>query len=166
MVSKFGEVMGFVDFDPETIDVSEIKELTDSIPKDGNVDTAIADVLATKFLRGADRCSEFLSILTWWAAKTEDMKRHAFSEAFIVKAGQKGLKTAAEKKAFAEGEGEYLKACEISNRAKGMKQWFQNKHESLISAHYLMKDIAKGGRSHQRAGGGQTDNTWGAQDWK
>jgi hypothetical protein len=165
MVSEFGTVMGFTDFDPEKIDVSEIKELTDSIPKDGNVDTAIAEVMATRFLRGADRCAEFISTLTWWAAKTEDQKRHAFSQAFIVKAVQKGLKTAAEKKAYAEGEEEYLKACETSNRAKAMKQWFQNKHESLISAHYLMKDIAKGGRSHQRAGG-QTDNTWGEQDWK
>lgn len=165
MVNELGTAMGFVSFDPEKIDVSEITELTEAIPKDGNVDTAIAEVMATKFLRGADRCAEILAQLTWWEGKKDDEKRHALSTAFLVTAVQKGLKTAVEKKVFAEGDEEYLKACDASNKAKAMKQWFKNKHESLMGAHYLMKDIAKGGRSHQRAGG-QTDNTWGEQDWK
>jgi hypothetical protein len=152
MVNELGVVMGFSSFNPEKIDVSEITELTESIPKDGNVDTTIAEVLATKFLRGADRCSEILAQLTWWESKMDDEKRHAFSTAMLVTAAQKGLKTATEKKAYADGDAEYLKVCEVSNRAKAMKQWFKNKHESLVSAHYLMKDIAKGGRTHQRAG--------------
>lgn len=152
MANELGTIMGFKDFDPEKLDVSEITELTDSIPKDGNVDIAIAEVMATKFLRGADRCAEILAQLTWWEGKKDDEKRHALSTAFLVTAGQRGLKTATEKKVYAEGDPEYLKACDASNRAKAMKQWFKNKHESLVSAHYLMKDIAKGGRPHQRAG--------------
>jgi len=152
MANELGAVLGFSDFDPEKIDVTEIKELTDAIPKDGNVDVSIAETLAVKFLRGADRCSEILAQLTWWEAKADDMKRHALAFASIVTASQKGLKTATEKRTYAEGDTEYLKACEVSNRAKAMKQWFKNKHESLVSAHYLMKDIAKGGRSHQKAG--------------
>jgi len=152
MANELGAVMGFATFDPEKIDVSEITELTGSIPKDGNVDTTIAEVMATKFLRGADRCAEILAQLTWWEGKMDDEKRHALATAFLVTAGQKGLKTMAEKKVYAEGDAEYLKACDASNKAKAMKQWFKNKHESLVSAHYLMKEIAKGGRTHQRAG--------------
>ena len=157
--------MGFEEFDPDKVDVSEIKELTDCIPKDGNVDTAIAEVMATKFLRGADRCAEFLSIFTWWTAKKDDEKRHVLSQAYHVTAVQKGFKTATDKKVYAEGDEEYMKACEASNRAKAMKQWFQNKHESLVSAHYLMKEISKGDRQHQRAAG-QPEGNWGEQNWK
>jgi hypothetical protein len=165
MANELGAVLGFADFDPEKIDISEIKELTDAIPKDGNVDVAIAESLATKFLRGADRCAEILAQLTWWEAKMEDEKRHAIAKASLVTAAQKGLKTATDRRTYADADPECLKACEASNKAKAMKQWFKNKHDSLVSAHYLMKDIAKGGRSHQRAGG-QPDSAWGEQDWK
>jgi len=164
MANELGTVMEFTSFDPEKIDVSEITELTNSIPRDGNVDTAIAEAMATRFLRGADRCAEILAKLTWWEAKTEDRKRHVFAKAFLVTAVENGLKTAAEKKVYAEGNEEYLKACEIGNRAKAMRQWLKNKHEALVSAHYLMKDIAKGGRSHQRMG--HQDGSWGEQAWE
>lgn len=163
MANELGAVLGFADFDPEKIDVTEIRELTDAIPPDGNVDMAIAEVLATRFLRGADRCSEILAQLTWWEAKKDDEKRRALAKAALVTAAEKGLKTATEKRTYAEGDSEYLKACEAANRAKAMKQWFKNKHESLVSAHYLMKEIAKGGRFHQRAGGG---SSWGEKDWE
>lgn len=159
MANELGAVLGFSSFDPEKLDVSEITELTESIPKDGNVDVAIAEALATKFLRGADRCAEFLAQMTWWEAKMDDEKRRALAHATLITADSKGLKTATEKKVYADGDPNYLKACEASNKAKAMKQWFKNKHESLVSAHYLMKDIAKGGRPHQRAGG-HLDNSF------
>jgi hypothetical protein len=146
--------LSFDDFNPETLDVSEITELTKSIPKDGNVDGAIAEVLAVKMLRGADRCAEILAKLTWWEARKEDEKRSAYARASLITANEKGIKTATEKKTYAEADPEYLKTCDASNKAKAMKLWFKNKHESLISAHYLMKDIAKGGRSHKNAGSG------------
>lgn len=166
MSNTLGDILEFETFDPEKIDVSEITELTKSIPSDGNVDIAIAEVLATKFLRGADRCSEFLAKFTWWEAKTADDKGRAFAYASLVTAANKGLKTAIEKKTYADGDEAYLKACEISNRAKAMKQWFKNKQESFITAHYLMKEIAKGGKVHQKASGQPDGIGWGEQDWK
>jgi hypothetical protein len=163
--NELGAVLGFADFDPERIDISEIRELTEAIPRDGNVDVAVAESLATRFLRGADRCAEILAQLTWWEAKADDEKRRVLAHASLVTAAQKGLKTATERRTYAEGDLEYLKACEASNRAKAMKQWFKNKHDSLVSAHYLMKDIAKGARPHQRASG-QPDGAWGEQEWR
>jgi hypothetical protein len=74
---RMGEVMGFSNFDPEAIDVSEIQALSESIPRDGHVDLAMAPVLACKFLRGADICGELLAILSWWCAKKDDMKKLA-----------------------------------------------------------------------------------------
>jgi hypothetical protein len=174
MVSKrtLDSELQFSGFDPKDVDVSEIKELTDSIPSDGNVDVHIAERMATKFLRGADQCAEKLSILTWWAAKMEDNKRHTYASKFF-EATSHGCKSGVERKAYAEGTVGYLSACESSNRAKAMKQWLQNKHESLISAHYLMKHIAKGGKPHEQASGGVRDHSWedskervcGEQEW-
>jgi hypothetical protein len=157
--TTLSDVLQFETFDPTQLDVSEIQRMTASIPADGNVDINIAENLATKFLRGADRCSELLSILTWWAARKEDEKRHVYSTKFF-EAPAHGHKTAAAKKAWAEGSQEYLDACDKANKAKAMKQWVQNKHESMVSAHYLMKHIAKGGHPAQRAAGGVRDHSW------
>jgi hypothetical protein len=174
--TTMAEVLQFETFDPTQLDISEIQEMTASIPADGNVDISIAENLATKFLRGADRCSEILSILTWWEAGREDRKRHVFSTKFF-EAPAHGHKTAAAKKAWAEGSKEYLDACAEANKAKAMKQWIKNKHESLVSAHYLMKHIAKGGQPARAAAGSVRDGSWepagkanepqwGEQDWK
>lgn len=51
-------------FDPLNADISEIKNLSNLLPRDGNIDTNNAEVMATKYLRGADLCSEFLAIAT------------------------------------------------------------------------------------------------------
>lgn len=167
--TTISDVLRFSNFDPEQLDVSEINDLTRSIPTDGNVSSSIADSLAVKFLRGADRCSELLSILTWWSAKKEDEKRHVYSAKFF----EASHKTAAARKAYAEASKEYLRACDGANRAKAMKQWLQNKHDSLVSAHYLMKQIGKADRRGERTGGGrdhgwenkQDTPEWGEQSW-
>ena len=153
-------ILDFENFDPAKIDRSEFSELTAAIPKDGNVDAAIAENLATRFLCGADRCSEILSMLTWWAAKSEDAKRSAYAKAVL----SANAKTMAEKQARAETDADYIASCETFNRARAIKQWFQNKHDSFLSAHYLMKEISKRSVSHQRASG-QADGTWGERDW-
>jgi hypothetical protein len=171
--TTMSDVLQFETFDPARLDVSEIQKMTAAIPADGNVDIAIAESMATQFLRSADRCSELLGILTWWAARKEDEKRHIYSTKFF-EAPAQGHKTAAARKAWAEGSQEYLDACDAANKAKAMRQWVQNKHESLVSAHYLMKHIAKNGQPAQRAAGGVRDHSWepasddmkcGAQDW-
>ena len=162
--NNLGEALDFAGFDPEKIDVAEITKLSSSIPADGNVDISIAETLAVKFLRGADKCSEVLSTLTWWVAKKEDDKRSAQAEAQLVGAAAAGIKTATDRKAFSEKDPRYLLACEALNRAKAMKQWFTNKHESFVSAHYLMKDIAKRGQSH-RGASGMPEGSWGKQEW-
>ena len=153
------DALQFDAFDPTRIDVSEINALTAAIPADGNVDANIAENMATRFLRGADRCSELLAVFTWWAAKKEDEKRHVYSAKFF-EAPAHGHKTAAARKAYAEGADDYLAACDAANKAKAMKQWVQNKHDSLVSAHYLMKQISKSERRGEPAAGGTRDHSW------
>jgi len=170
MAKTLGEVLEFESFAPEQMDIADIQELSDSIPRDGHVDIPIAESLAVRFLRGADTCSEILCKIVWWLAKKEGEAQHAYTKAMLVKAGAAGHKTAKEKEKFASGDAEYLKASEEVARAKAMKKWLENKHSSLISAHYLMKDIAKGNiRGRDAEGGvasaGGTRKAHGAQPW-
>lgn len=164
-----GNLLEFETFNPKTMDVSYIQELSNSIPKDGHVDYAMADKLALKFLRGADMCSELIGKLSWWAAKKKDESKKALQEAALITAPSKGFKTASEKKLYAEGDAQYQLASDALNKAEAMLLWVKNKYSSLVSAHYMMKHIAKGSESHQQAsnvlvGGGPTQSH-GEQSW-
>lgn len=170
-----GEILEFDTFNPESLDVAHIQALSEDIPLDGHVDMATAEKLAVQFLRGADMCSEVLCRIVWWLAKKEGEVQHAHAKAMLVKALGQGLKTAKEKERFAAGDKDYLDACERVARAKAMKKWLENKHSNLISAHYLMKEIAKGSIKNRDAGGGVTTFTgsspapserkFGEQEW-
>jgi len=169
--TSLGELLEFGTFDPESIDVSDLQELSKGIPKDGHVDIAIADKLALQFLRGADTCAELIGKLTWWVAKKKDEARVALQKAALVTAPAKGYKTASEKKLYAEGDPEYQEVSGTVSKAEAMLQWCKNKHSSLVSAHYMMKHIAKGGEGHSQAsnvavGGGPSQPlSHGPQPW-
>ena len=171
----FGELLEFNTFNPETIDVSDIQEISKNIPKDGNVDIAIADKLALQFLRGADLCSELIGKLSWWVARKKDNARAALQHAALVTAPSMGFKTASEKKLYADGDAKYREANDEFNKAEAMLLWAKNKHSSLISAHYMMKHIAQGSERHFKASnvttGGSPSQTssqdfsYGEQEW-
>jgi len=167
-MTKLGDVLEFGTFDPEGMDVSELQELSKNIPKDGHVDVAIAENLAVQFLRGADRCSEMIGKLTWWLARKKDASRREYQMAALVRAKGQGYKSAAEKKLYADGDDKYLDACADVSKAEAMLQWCKNKHSSLVSAHYLMKQIARGEEGHGRASNvtvGSGPLSHGEQQW-
>lgn len=76
-------------FDPMNISTDEIKALSNALPKDGNIDLNNAEVLATKYLRGADLCAEFLAIAIAYAQKSDTLKKKAYSNAALVKSKSK-----------------------------------------------------------------------------
>src|SRR5574342_517615 len=98
------------EFDPMKIDTSEIRELSEAMPKDGNIDLNNAEVLATKYLRGADLCSELLAIATAYVAKTDTLKKKAYSYAAMVKASENNAKTDKSRAWFAEMDDDYIAA--------------------------------------------------------
>ncbi len=165
------DLLEFNTFNPENIDVSDIQSMSKNIPKDGNVDIAIADKLAIQFLRGADLCSELIGKLSWWVAKKKDEAREALQHAALVTAPSKGYKTVSEKKMYADGDPKYQEANSEFNKAEAMLLWVKNKHSSLVSAHYMMKQIAKESEMHFQASnvsvGESSDNklSYGEQPW-
>jgi len=136
---------------PMDIDTSEIKELSNSIPKDGNIDLNQAEILATKFLRGADICSELLAIGTNYASKLDTLKKRAYSEAALTKATASGIKTDKSRAWFADADNDYCNACNRYSEALAFVKWVDSKHESFIRAHYLCKKMLERGYSHEKA---------------
>lgn len=158
-------------FNLKDIDLEEIQQLAGQIPKDGHVDLNTAEDLAVQFLRGADRCDEFYTTIIWLVQEKEDIKKKVFSEAVLLRAGDNGAKNISEKKIYAESDPEYLEACKQYNKIVAIKKWLESKKSSLVSAHYLMKDILK--RGHESAAGfngrlrqnQQKDMSYGETGW-
>lgn len=138
-------------FSPMDIDLSEIKKLSDALPKDGNIDINNAEVLATKYLRGADLCSELAAIAIAYAQKTDTLKKKAFSEAALVKAIKAGVKTDKSKAWYAEMDEDYIEAANKHSEAAAFVKWINNKYDSFVKMHYLCKKVLDRGYAHEKA---------------
>lgn len=141
-------------FDPLDFDTSEIRELSNALPRDGNIDTNNAENLATKYLRGADICGELLAIATAYVGKCKDKKSIAYNRAFIKYKDDKTVKTDKLRTSMAEVDEDYIEACGKYNEAIAFAKWIDIKYSSFIRMHYLCKKILERGYAHEQA------NSW------
>ena len=146
-----GELLSGGNVSPMQIDTSEIKELSNCLPKDGQIDLNQAEILATRYLRGADICAELLAIGTNYAARMDTLKKKAYSEAALIRAPAAGMKTDKSKCLYAEMDEEFIKASNRYSEALAFVKWIASKHESFIRAHYMCKKMLDRGYDHERA---------------
>lgn len=150
----FKDILKSEELDLMNIDTSEIKELSDAMPRDGNIDLNNAEAMATQFLRGADLCGELMALATAFVSKTKDAKQKAYNQAFLIKSQQnKNIKTDKMRIAFAELDDDYQSACEKYNQAIAFHRWVDSKYNSFNKMHYLCKKILDRGYTHEGAGG-------------
>lgn len=143
-------VVGKVDI--LSIDTREIKQLSESMPANGQIDIHMAEELAAKYLRGADLCGELDALAAQLLGNAKDQKQKAYNYAFLVKSSEvKGLKTDKMRTAFAELDEDYVKACEEYNRALAFQKWVKSKHDSFVRFHYLSKKILENGHQQTSA---------------
>jgi len=138
-------------FDPMSIDTSEIRALSNALPKDGNIDLNNAEVLATKYLRGADICAEMLAIATAYAQKSDTLKKKAYSEAALIKSKTAGIKTDKSRAWFADADDDYIEASNKYSEAIAFVKWISNKYDSFVKIHYMCRNIVKRGYEHEQA---------------
>ena len=148
-----GEILGSgANFDPLTLDTSEIKELSNAMPRDGNIDINNAEVLATKYLRGADLCGELIAVATAYVSRTKDTKQRCYNQAFLIKSSlNKSIKTDKMRIAFAELDKEYEDACGEYNKAIAFAKWIESKYSSFNKMHYLCKKMLERAYTHEKA---------------
>lgn len=155
-------------FDPMTLDTNEIRKLSNSLPKDGNIDINNAERLATKYLRGADICAELLAIATAHAQKMDTLKKKAYSVAALIKTKDiKGIKTDKSRAWFADADDDYIDACNKYAEAIAFVKWVGNKYDSFIKMHYLCRKMLDRAYPHEGASGfpgsggpSNEDDTW------
>ena len=146
-------LVGGKDFDPLNIDTSEIRELSNLLPKDGQIDVNQAEILATRFLRAGDICGELMAIATCHVSKLETAKKRAYSEAALAKASAAGIKTDKSRQLFADADPDYIEACNRYSEALAMLKWIDSKYNSFIRAHYNAKKLLDRQYSHEQASG-------------
>lgn len=139
-------------FDPMTVDTSEIRALSNCLPRDGNIDINQAEILATKYLRGADICAELLAMSVVHMQKMDALKKKAYSDAALIRSKAAGIKTDKSRAWYAESDSEYIAACNAHAEASGFFKWVQSKHESFIRAHYNCRKILDRGYAQEKTG--------------
>jgi len=141
------------EFNPLDINISEIKSLSQALPGDGNIDLNNAEVLATKYLRGADLCSDILAIATAHAQKCDTLKKKAYSYAALVKSAEQKIKTDKSRAWFADTDEDYIQASNNYTESIAFVKWVGSKMDSFIKMHYLCRSIVKRGMDQEGASG-------------
>jgi len=140
-------------FDPLDFDTSEIRELSNAIPADGNIDLNNAEVLATKYLRGADICGELLAIATAHMARVKTKKNIAYNRAFVKHKDDSKIKTDKLRAAMAEIDDTYIDTCNDYDAALAFAKWVNSKYDSFNKMHYMCKKILDRGYTHEKMSG-------------
>lgn len=117
-------------------------EISREIPDNANsIDSHHAEYLAGRFLKGLDLCGELYALAISYEMKQELLKKKEFSNAMIIRASEKGLKTAKEKEICAYADEIYIEAAEKYISAKMFRHLVEEKREAFFKAHYLMRKI-------------------------
>lgn len=156
-------------FNPLDIEIGEFKDLTDSMPRDANIDIANAEKLASGFLRAADRCSEILSTLILLEGRAKS-RVNTVKNRLYLEASQEGHKTVKERQAYSESHDDFVSATNSYDEAYAVRKFFEAKQKWFIDAHYLMKQRLREEYRHQTASGfsetsGQDEKSWGEKSW-
>jgi len=158
-------------FRPLDIEIAEFTELANSMPRDANVDVAIAEGLAAKFLRAADRCSEILSTLILAESKTKSIMSSVKGRLYLG-ASEEGHRTVKEREAYSESHEDYTNAVDAYNEMHAARRFFEFKQKWFIETHNLMKLRIRGEYNHKKSSGfsetSGSDNgekSWGEKPW-
>jgi hypothetical protein len=139
-----------VGFNPDEVDVTEIESLSCEIPRIESADINTVEVLAARFLAGADRCSDLMAKAERWTGYTKSLREKEHSEACIQRSGESSN---AAQKVYATGDEKYVKASNTFITAAAFTKWVERKHDSLMTAHYLCKELMKRFRPGEQASG-------------
>jgi hypothetical protein len=139
-------------FNPLDIEIEEFKHLTESMPRDANIDIVNAEKLASNFLRAADRCNEILSTLILLEGRAKS-KVNTVKNKLYLEAVQEGHKTVKDKQAYSESHDDFVSATNSYDEAYAVRKFFEAKQKWFVDAHYLMKQRLRGEYPHQNASG-------------
>ncbi len=143
MNNKFISKINIDNFSIEDIDIGEIERIQSKLPRNGVIDLNIAERLLIFTLEGQNLCQEKITQIDRWCGYLEGLKNKAWSNAALVKAKEKGYKTAKDKEWYAAADDDYIKILNKITIAKAAKKWMENKSGYFSSWHYALKTFIR-----------------------
>lgn len=142
-MGKFGDKIQLDDFSIESIDTSEIDDLSNWLPKNGVMDINIAEKGLIHTLHGQNFCQEQIARIDRWISIKEGQKNKAWTKAALDKATIAGHKPVKNREWFAQADDDFIEASNEVAIAKAAKKWFENKANYFSGWHYAFKTYLK-----------------------
>jgi hypothetical protein len=137
-----------------------IKEVSDHIPSNGEYDPAIVSERIGQYIHAIKECGKILASLGLVEAYQETEVDKEFSRAALERAFDKGIKTAGERKLYAQSDEQFISAKNKLNEIKAVMEYIENYRTSLNLAHLHCKKIIDRNKTeeefakdHERYGG-------------
>jgi hypothetical protein len=140
------------DFDLELIDISQIKDVEDFLPKNNVFDLNIAEAGLIHVLHAENFCQDTIIKIEKYISFLEKTKSQAWADAALNKAAQKGYKTAKEREWYALSDENYVDIINQINVAKAARKWFESKATYFRTWHYAFKSFLNRDYSLEKLG--------------
>jgi hypothetical protein len=152
-MTKLHEKLSINTFSIENVDISGIEEIISSLPRNGVVDSNIAERGLLYTLEGQNLCQEKIVQIDRWIGSLESTKNKAWSSAALKKAKEAGFKTVKDKEWYAQADDDYIDSCNQLVLAKACKKWLENKANYFSAWHYALKTFLRRDYSIENASG-------------
>jgi hypothetical protein len=142
-MTSLKQLLSIDNFSIESIDISDINELVEKLPRTGVLDLNIAENCLILTLEGQNLCQEKIVVIDRWIGKLESLKNKSWSNAALVKAKAAGYTTAKDKEWHAQADDEFNEVQNQLTLAKACKKWFENKAGYFSGWHYALKTFLR-----------------------
>lgn len=139
----FRDIANIDNFSIENIDISDIEELINKLPKNGVIDLNISERGLIYTLEGQNICQEHIVKIDRLISVLDSKSKQAWSKAALEKAKVLGHKTGKDKEWSAQADEEYINAVNELALAKACRKWFENKISYFSGWHYAFKSFMK-----------------------
>lgn len=142
-MSLFKDIVNIKNFSIENIDISDIEDLIEKLPKNGVIDINISERGLIYTLEGQNICQEHIVKIDRLISVLDSRAKKAWSKAALDKAKVLGHKTGKDKEWSAQADDDYIKATNDLALAKACRKWFENKISYFSGWHYAFKTFMR-----------------------
>jgi len=130
-----------LDSDKLSLDLQELSEISDSLPKDNVFSIENCLNLERSCIRGLNICDYWTPVIHIVLSEQESERDMQKNKIYInPKQTDQAKLTAEMRKAYSESDPDYNKIKVIVERVKGLKFFFEKKRETFKSAIFVFKD--------------------------
>ena len=154
---KAKEILNIEGFNPLSVDVSFLKNVSAEIPEEGYMDLAMAERLAGATLKAAELCDDLLGQAVLLLSD-RDAHRRATKSRVISELLNRKVPSTIVKELYAD-DPDYIKISNEYNIALAWHSWLENKHGTLVKTHHWCKDFVRKAQGSYEASGWESSNS-------